>query len=361
MNVPLEEDPSAQLDVWHEQLAALSARLNACRTLQEPAAASRLPIVGRPLAAIRRALHHFFSSWYDRPLLEQQNRFNEEIVRSVDELTNLLKRLQEEQARAKEEIDGLSTILSILTDQEKQRQQEEPKADQPEKTESDRIVPPLGTMREGAGFWDGPAHEGLLQAKDAILARLPGEEEEVYLRRFETDGAFDASRMQPYCFPDGRVLELGCGIGRILKHIRAHERWGIDVSQGMLEWGALYLQGQEGIHLVQTDGFGLNGVPDDYFDLVYSLIVLQHVNKRAGFNYLCETRRVLKPGGRFVLEFMNLLSEKGFAGFQDVLQTDYPLDFYTPEEVQFKLTRAGLKLDELYTTEEHLFAIGRRP
>lgn len=222
-------------------------------------------------------------------------------------------------------------------------------------------VPPLPNLALARSAWETEARSGLLRAQEAILTRGPDEDEESYRERFERDGACDAGRLEPYLSPDSRVLEIGCGIGRVLKHVQAQERWGLDISQGMLDWARVYLEGQEGIHLVQTNGFDFQGLPDDYFDLAYSYIVLQHINKQAGYSYMRETYRVLKPGGRFFFQLMNLLCDAGFQVFQDTLTQHYPLYLYTPDEVRCKLARCGFAIDELSTAGDSIYVAGHKP
>lgn len=343
-----------ELLAWNERVASLSAALNRTRTLQSPSPASRLPVLGALIVAARLFWERVGWRWYTQPLLEQQNRFNEQTVRAVDTLGELLLYLRDELVREKEarqqmgrDLEKVHTAVTELRET------------------CQRLPPPTypcpGTTDFEAAYWETQARSGLLKAKEEILTRLPGEAEEDYLRRFEESGAVDARTLEPYYPPEGRVLEIGCGIGRVLKYVRARERWGIDISQGMLDWATLYLQGEENIHLVKTNGSDLAGVPSDYFDLVYSFLVLQHVNKRAGYNYMRETRNVLKPGGHFVFLLMNILCEEGFIHFERVLNSIYPLDFYTPEEVRYKLERAGLEVDEIRLEKEYIIAIGHKP
>jgi hypothetical protein len=47
--------------------------------------ASDLPVVGRPLVLFRRALR-IFLRWYINPIVDQQNRFNDAVVRALNEL-----------------------------------------------------------------------------------------------------------------------------------------------------------------------------------------------------------------------------------------------------------------------------------
>lgn len=97
----------------------------------------------------------------------------------------------------------------------------------------------------------------------------------------------------------GRVLEVGCGTGLILRRVAplAAEAVGIDISPGMLAQAAA-----RGLNVVQGSATELP-FDDASFDLVYSFKVLSHVEDidRA----LAEMTRVTRPGGRLLLEFYN--------------------------------------------------------
>ncbi len=95
------------------------------------------------------------------------------------------------------------------------------------------------------------------------------------------------------------ALEIGCGIGRLLRPMRARAARviGVDISGEMIERARRELLPDEGMSLLRTDG-DLADVPDGSIDLVYSFIVFQHVPTRAAvLTYLRESARVLRPGG----------------------------------------------------------------
>ena len=97
-----------------------------------------------------------------------------------------------------------------------------------------------------------------------------------------------------------RVLEIGCGMGRLFAGLgdRFADVWGMDISSAMIELGhehcpvsAKWLVG---------DGDSLTGVDPGSVDHVLSFEVFEHIPKpEIVTSYLRETRRVLRPGGTF--------------------------------------------------------------
>jgi SAM-dependent methyltransferase len=94
--------------------------------------------------------------------------------------------------------------------------------------------------------------------------------------------------------PGTKVLDVGCGISTVL-HFVSGERYGIDPLAE--EYKEIYAY-PKGIDvrkgLSEQIPFG-----DDFFDVVFCTNVLDHVEDPA--KTLSEIRRVLKPGGYFVL------------------------------------------------------------
>lgn len=98
----------------------------------------------------------------------------------------------------------------------------------------------------------------------------------------------------------GDVLEIGIGTGRNLAHYAADIRLtGVDVSAAMLERARRRAQelGRE-VDLLLGDAQSLD-LPDESFDTVVSTLALCSVpDERLA---AAEAKRVLRPGGRFLL------------------------------------------------------------
>jgi SAM-dependent methyltransferase len=101
-------------------------------------------------------------------------------------------------------------------------------------------------------------------------------------------------------------LELGHGGGRLLSAASRHfaKAVGVDIHDNNdLVMDELRQRGARNVELFSSDGSSIP-LPDLSFDVVYSFIVLQHVEKIEVFKaYLRETYRVLRPGGFALLYF----------------------------------------------------------
>ena len=124
--------------------------------------------------------------------------------------------------------------------------------------------------------------------------------------RFKAVGIRDAdmilSGIEPHFNRESIVLEIGCGIGRLLRPMtdRFKELYGVDVAGGMITQGREWLKDIPNIYLFETDGKDLSIFPDNKFDLCFSYITFQHIpSKEVIRNYMHETFRVLKDKGIF--------------------------------------------------------------
>jgi len=96
-----------------------------------------------------------------------------------------------------------------------------------------------------------------------------------------------------------RVLDFGCGAGRLSQALAAHadQVVGIDVSPPMLETARGLDRSDGRCVFVLSEDPDLRAFPDDSFDLVFTERVLQHLPRPVLERYLAEFVRVLRPGG----------------------------------------------------------------
>lgn len=109
-------------------------------------------------------------------------------------------------------------------------------------------------------------------------------------------------------FPDDRsapIIDLGCGMGLMVHFARQAgftDVGGVDISPQMVD-GAKRLN-IEGIR--QGDALGaLNALASESHEAVISFDVLEHMTRDEMIVLIDEVRRVLRPGGRWIIHTVN--------------------------------------------------------
>jgi SAM-dependent methyltransferase len=100
-----------------------------------------------------------------------------------------------------------------------------------------------------------------------------------------------------------RVLEIGCGAGRVTRALAKlfGEVHGVDVSGEMVALAREALRDFPNAFVYQNNGMDLSVLPPGLiFDFAFSSIVFQHIPSREIIeNYVREVNRVLRPGALF--------------------------------------------------------------
>ena len=99
-----------------------------------------------------------------------------------------------------------------------------------------------------------------------------------------------------------RVLEIGCGVGRVTRALAKlfGEVHGVDVSGEMIARAGQFLRDMPNAHVHQNNGKDLSVVGPLEFDFAFSTIVFQHIPSREVIeNYVREVNRLLRPGALF--------------------------------------------------------------
>jgi SAM-dependent methyltransferase len=102
-----------------------------------------------------------------------------------------------------------------------------------------------------------------------------------------------------------RVLEIGCGAGRITRALACifDEVHAVDISSEMIAQARAALAGQPNVFLYRNNGMDLSVVPDRPFDFAFSVIVFQHIPSREVIeSYFREVARLLRPGALFKVQ-----------------------------------------------------------
>jgi SAM-dependent methyltransferase len=102
----------------------------------------------------------------------------------------------------------------------------------------------------------------------------------------------------------GAALDFGCGVGRLTQALagRFARAWGVDISPTMVELAQELNRHPDSCRYVVNESDDLARFDDGSFALIYTSIVLQHVEPRYSSRYLAEFARLLAPAGVLVFQ-----------------------------------------------------------
>ncbi|MGA8681216.1 MAG: methyltransferase domain-containing protein [Acidimicrobiales bacterium] len=209
---------------------------------------------------------------------------------------------------------------------------------------------PTPAVSESTGrygtFWRPPDISG------AMKSIFNGDDADV----FDRTGREQAELLAPYLPSDEAVVvDIGCGIGRVAKHMAPLCKllWAVDVSDEMLAMAAERLAELPNVRFARCADTRIPDIADGSVDLVYSVLVLQHLEREDAFLMLREIHRILRPGATAYLTFPNLLSDVYLSSFVTYAESGEAATnpvrarVYTPQEVERLLPAAGLTVTSL--------------
>lgn len=154
------------------------------------------------------------------------------------------------------------------------------------------------------------------------------------------------------------LLEIGPGGGRFTEILlpKCDRLIAADTSPKMLTLLRGRFKHCKKIDYLLLDGLGLSSISDNSVGSAFSYGVFVHLQHWDIYNYLCELQRVLKPGGRAIIQHANTFSELGWKQFlRDIPASlnkhKLPGSFtlMIPEVMKEFVCRAGLQLDHCLT------------
>jgi len=217
-------------------------------------------------------------------------------------------------------------------------------------------------------FWDHQARDRL----NAMLAVDGSGDDEVLLStgQYTADQVVAALDLQA----TDRVLELGCGVGRIGSELakRVGHWHGVDISQKMIDVTSDRMQGFSNFSADVLERTRLDPVADESLDKAYSVAVFIHMDKEDLFLYLQDLYRALKPGGRIYFDTWNIAHPVGFKRFDyevnrfrdqaPVARKDVARNqFSCPQEIEIYLQQAGFEVAMMLSDSPWIQAVAVKP
>lgn len=119
----------------------------------------------------------------------------------------------------------------------------------------------------------------------------------------------DLKALGEYTLAGERVLDIGCGNGKLFEVVRDKkvDYIGIDNSEKLIE---IAKEKYPEAKFQVADALSLP-FPNNFFDKIYSISVLQHIpSEEFRLQFLREAKRILRPEGLFILRVWDLWRRK---------------------------------------------------
>jgi ubiquinone/menaquinone biosynthesis C-methylase UbiE len=137
--------------------------------------------------------------------------------------------------------------------------------------------------------------------------------------------------------PGDRILDWGCGPGRIIRHMpevfgKEIDFFGTDINPRSIAWCT------ENLTNIQ---FNLNGLeaelpyPDQHFSFIWGISIFTHLSEKMHYEWMRELKRILRPGG------VLFLTTHG-NNFKSIMTTE-----------EIEAFESGKLLERAQTTEGH--------
>lgn len=163
------------------------------------------------------------------------------------------------------------------------------------------------------------------------------------------------------------VLDFGVGVGRLMKNIapKCKMLLGTDISESMIRYGITYCKGINNALFKAMYSDCVIPINDKSIDKIYSLLVLQHIDKRKINKILYEFSRILKMNGKVFLQFPNLMKNKNEyqsqMRYKIYLGDNSPrMEFFIKEEIEWLFEDTGLRILKLFEEDSDFYILAEK-
>jgi SAM-dependent methyltransferase len=174
-------------------------------------------------------------------------------------------------------------------------------------------------------------------------------------------------RYLPHITADDVVVELGPGTGRYSRHLidACKQLILVDNSPFVCRYLERYFAGKPTVTVIRARDWRLEEVASGSAGFAFANGVFEHLDQDVFLGYLTAFARILRPGGRCVFNFNNVVSAEALRWFRESKPPVHGRSvfrFYHPETVRTFAAEAGLEVEDLATSEHRFgFATLRRP
>ena len=151
-------------------------------------------------------------------------------------------------------------------------------------------------------------HWEILARRDPLRAALTDRERSVeeFFRSGEEElrSVLNQAEAMGITIDRSRALDFGCGVGRLTQAMARHFARcdGVDIAASMIASARRHNQYRDTCHYHLNHAADLKLFQDRSFTLIYSVLVLQHMEPARAKEYLREFLRLLVPGGLLVFQ-----------------------------------------------------------
>jgi ubiquinone/menaquinone biosynthesis C-methylase UbiE len=164
------------------------------------------------------------------------------------------------------------------------------------------------------------------------------------------------------------VLDFGCGVGRLTKHISPNftNIVAIDISKGMLLNATRNNKVLKNTLFIQCSYEGIPFIKKNTIDLIVSIITFQHIHEQIQLEYLKDFSRILNKNGLIYIQLVHgfkknikgfllkTLGNRGLSIFHKLkYKLNYPMKIYIFEENIFKKAIAENNIEIIKRTNSN--------
>lgn len=157
--------------------------------------------------------------------------------------------------------------------------------------------------------------------------------------------------------PDDRILEIGCGIGSVVAELskKGHDVRGIDISGEAIEYG----RKKYGDIRLEVQAAEALPYEDESFDVALSFDLFEHI--AAIDRHIGEVARVLRPGGHYLFQTPNKLSNVIYETLwtKSLAWRRYHPSLHSPGQLRRRLARHGFQTRFVKMNPMNEFTIGK--